>query len=80
MRYLSLLEARNYAESTLKAIISALKKLTGHLPDSRKAALADDLAQTVLVQKLTVEKRTPLMWTIQAASTANHICRIGAPG
>jgi site-specific recombinase XerD len=46
LRYLSLLEARNYAEGTLKAIISALKKLTGHLPDSRKAALADDLAQT----------------------------------
>jgi len=46
LRYLSLLEARNYAESTLKAIVSAIKKLTGHLPDSRKAALADDLAQT----------------------------------
>jgi site-specific recombinase XerD len=43
---LSLLEARNYAESTLKAIVSAIRKLTGNLPESRKAALADDLAQT----------------------------------
>jgi hypothetical protein len=42
LRYLSLLEARNYAESTLKAIVSALKKLTSHLPDSRKATLAEN--------------------------------------
>jgi len=46
LRYLSLLEARNYAKSTLKAIVSTIKKLISHLPDSRIAALADDLAQT----------------------------------
>jgi site-specific recombinase XerD len=46
LRYLSLLEARNYASSTLLVVAGALKSLTRHLPDTRRAALIADLTQT----------------------------------
>jgi site-specific recombinase XerD len=45
LRYLDALEARNYAESTLSSVVSALKSLTNHLPESRRAILVDDLVQ-----------------------------------
>ena len=44
--YLSLLQVRNYATSTLEAIIIAVRSLVLSLPDQRKAAIADNLAQT----------------------------------
>ncbi len=46
LRYLALLEARNYARGTLRVVIGAIKCLTRHLPDTRQAALAVDLTQT----------------------------------
>jgi integrase/recombinase XerD len=46
LRYLALLEARNYASSTLLVVAGALKSLTRHLPDTRQAALIADLTQT----------------------------------
>ena len=44
--YLSLLQARNYAKSTLEAIVIAVRSLVISLPDQRKTAVADNLAQT----------------------------------
>ena len=44
--YLSLLQARNYAKSTLEAIVIAVRSLVLSLPDQRKSAVADNLAQT----------------------------------
>jgi len=44
--YLGLLQARNYAKSTLEAIVIAVRSLVLSLPDQRKTALADNLAQT----------------------------------
>jgi site-specific recombinase XerD len=44
--YLSRLQARNYARTTLEAIVIAVRSLVLSLPDQRKAALADNLAQT----------------------------------
>lgn len=44
--YLSLLQARNYAQATLDAIVVAVRNLVLSLPDPRKTALADDLTQT----------------------------------
>jgi site-specific recombinase XerD len=44
--YLSLLQARNYARTTLEAIAITVRKLVLSLPDPRKTALADNLAQT----------------------------------
>lgn len=46
LRYLALLEARNYARSTLMAVADALKSLARHLPDARQAAFVADLTQT----------------------------------
>jgi integrase/recombinase XerD len=46
LRYLALLESRNYSQGTLSAILCALKSFTQHLPDARKAVLVDDLAQS----------------------------------
>jgi len=44
--YLTLLQARNYAKSTLEAIVIAVRSLVLSLPDQRKTVLADNLAQT----------------------------------
>mgnify|MGYP003298203273 CR=1 FL=1 len=44
--YLCLLEARNYARSTLEAIVVAVRSLVHSLPDQRRTALADNLTQT----------------------------------
>jgi len=44
--YLSLLQARNYAKSTLEAIVISVRSLILSLPDQRKTAVADNLAQT----------------------------------
>lgn len=44
--YLSLLEARNYARSTLETIVVAVRSLVLSLPDQRRTALADNLTQT----------------------------------
>src|ERR1043165_7464 len=44
--YLSLLQARHYAKSTLEAIVIAVRSLVLSLPDQRKTAIADNLAQT----------------------------------
>jgi integrase/recombinase XerD len=44
--YLNLLQARNYAQTTLDAIIVAVRSLLLSLPDPRKTALANDLTQT----------------------------------
>lgn len=44
--YLSLLQTRNYAKSTLEAIVIAVRSLILSLPDQRKIAIADNLAQT----------------------------------
>jgi integrase/recombinase XerD len=46
LRYLALLEARNYARGTLMAVADALKGLTRHLSDARRAILVADLTQT----------------------------------
>ena len=46
LRYLAALEARNYAPGTLRAVVGALRWLTGRLPDTRQAALVADLTQT----------------------------------
>lgn len=46
LRYLALLEPRNYARSTLKAVAGALRCLIRLLPDARQAALVADLTQT----------------------------------
>lgn len=46
LRYLAVLEARNYARSTLQSVVGAFKCLTRHLPETRQAALTADLAQT----------------------------------
>jgi site-specific recombinase XerD len=46
LRYLAVLESRNYARSTLMAVAGTLKCLTRHLPDTRQAALVADLTQT----------------------------------
>ena len=45
--YLSLLQARNYAQATLEAIVVAVRSLVLSLPDQRKTALADNLTQTI---------------------------------
>src|ERR1044071_3183248 len=44
--YLRLLQARNYAQATLDAIVIAVRSLILTLPDHRKTALADNLAHT----------------------------------
>ena len=44
--YLSLLQARKYAQATLQAIVGAVRGLVLSLPDPRKAALAENLTQT----------------------------------
>ena len=44
--YLRLLQARNYAQATLPAIVIAVRSLILSLPDQRKTALADNLTQT----------------------------------
>ncbi len=44
LRYLTTLEARNYARSTLSNIVSALKSLTSHVSEPRRAVLVDDLS------------------------------------
>lgn len=44
--YLRLLQARHYAQATLDAIVIAVRSLVLALPDPRKTALADNLAQT----------------------------------
>src|ERR1044071_2968510 len=41
--YLRLLQARNYAQATLDAIVIAIRSLILSLPDQRKIALADNL-------------------------------------
>jgi site-specific recombinase XerD len=43
--YLSLLQARNYAQATLEAIVVAVRRLVLSLPDHRKIALANNLSQ-----------------------------------
>jgi site-specific recombinase XerD len=44
--YLTLLEARNYAQGTLDAVVGIIKRLLLHLPQERLPAITDDLAQT----------------------------------
>jgi site-specific recombinase XerD len=44
--YLCLLQARNYAQATLGAIIVAVRSLVLALPDYRKSAVASNLTQT----------------------------------
>jgi len=44
--YLSLLQARHYAQATLDAIVVAVRSLVLSLPDPRQIALADNLTQT----------------------------------
>src|ERR1044072_8627328 len=44
--YLTLLEARNYAQSTLDGIVGIIKRLLLHLPQQRVSAITDDLSQT----------------------------------
>src|SRR5689334_10491225 len=44
--YLSLLQARLYAQATLDAIVGAVRSLVLFLPHPRQTALADDLTQT----------------------------------
>ena len=44
--YLTLLEARNYAHSTLDAVIGIIKRLLLHLPPGRVSLITDDLSQT----------------------------------
>jgi site-specific recombinase XerD len=46
LRYLAVLESRNYATATLSAFVGALRCLLRYVPDARKAVLVDDLAQT----------------------------------
>ena len=41
--YLTLLEARNYATSTLHAIVGIIKRLLLHLPTERRLIVTDDL-------------------------------------
>lgn len=44
--YLTLLEARNYAQGTLDAVVTVIKRFLLHLPESRLPAISDDLTQT----------------------------------
>lgn len=44
--YLSLLEARKYAQTTLQTLVGVVRGLVLSLPSPRKIALADDLTQT----------------------------------
>jgi site-specific recombinase XerD len=44
--YLTLLEARNYAHSTLHAVVGMIKRLLLHLPQQRRLIITDDLTQT----------------------------------
>jgi site-specific recombinase XerD len=44
--YLTLLEARNYAQSTLHAVVGMIKKLLLHLPQQRRLIITDDLTFT----------------------------------
>src|SRR5262249_34294650 len=46
LRYLALLEARNYARGAINAVVGAIKCLIRLLPDSRQAVLVADLTQT----------------------------------
>src|SRR5262245_46466927 len=43
LRYLALLESRNYARGTINAVVGAIKCLIRLLPDSRQAVLVADL-------------------------------------
>jgi site-specific recombinase XerD len=45
LRYLALLESRNYARSTIRAVAGAIKCLIRFLLDARQAALVADLTQ-----------------------------------
>ena len=44
--YLTLLEARNYANSTLQAVVGMIKRLLLHLPPDRRLVITDDLTLT----------------------------------
>lgn len=44
--YLCLLQARNYAQTTLDAIVVAVRSLVLSLPDNRKSGVASNLTQT----------------------------------
>jgi integrase/recombinase XerD len=46
IRYLDLLEARNYAQGTLVLIIQALRSLALSLPESRRASVTQDFTKT----------------------------------
>jgi site-specific recombinase XerD len=46
LRYLMTLEARNYAASTVLAVVHSIKCLTTHLPTARQSVLLADLTQT----------------------------------
>lgn len=46
LRYLTMLEARHYAASTVLAVAHSLKCLTTHLPTARQVVLLADLTQT----------------------------------
>src|SRR5215467_14329017 len=44
-RYLTALEARNYAQTTLAAIVSIIKKLLCSLPETSRRRIGQDLAR-----------------------------------
>jgi len=46
LRYLTRLAARQYADTTLSAVVTTLNALIRHLSEHRKAVLADDITQT----------------------------------
>ena len=46
LRYLAGLAARQYADTTLSAVITALNMLIRHLPGRRQVALTDDITRT----------------------------------
>jgi len=46
LRYLAVLAARHYADTTLSAVVTTLNALIRHLPGRRKVMLTDDITQT----------------------------------
>jgi site-specific recombinase XerD len=48
LSYLSLLQARNYAQGTLDAVVTIIKRFSRHLPAPRQAMLNKNLAQTTV--------------------------------
>jgi len=46
LRYLTGLAARQYADPTLRAVVTTLNALIRHLSGHRKAVLTDDITQT----------------------------------